>query len=308
MGNTFVVDDMTIHTIVELQFGFLPIRQMFPNLTPEILEENRHWLERDCLDQDDKALLCFQSYIVRTPHHVVLIDSCVGNDKPRVVPEWNMRKENTFLRGLTSLGLTVDDIDFVVCTHLHNDHVGWNTRLENGRWVPTFPKARYLFTATEYDFCVGTQRPPLFNDSVLPIIEANQVDLVGGEHQIGDHIRFLPTPGHTPGHVAVELGRGRDSAVITGDLVHSPIQMRYPELHFGTDHDRELASRTRRAFFERYRETKTLCCTMHFPSPSVGRIRAWDSGFRCEMIQADDTPFTQASRSRSSMMNQVGTP
>jgi glyoxylase-like metal-dependent hydrolase (beta-lactamase superfamily II) len=175
-----------------------------------------------------------------------------------------------------------------MCTHLHGDHVGWNTRLDNGRWVPTFPKARYLFSRKEYDYWTGVhEKTPLDNisESVLPVIEANKAELVTSDHELNDHIRLTPTPGHTPDHFAVCAGKGGDRAVFTGDLIHSPIQARYPELVMRVDTDRDQAVATRRRFFERYCDTDTLCCTMHFPSPSVGHIKRWGDGFRLEYVK-----------------------
>ena len=137
-------------------------------------------------------MLCFQSYIVKTPRHTILVDSCIGNDKDRTArPLWHKKKDDTFMRGLAAAGLTVNDIDFVMCTHLHVDHVGWNTRLENGRWVPTFPKARYLFSKTELDYWLAendkTELPPIV-DSVIPIVEAKRCDLVTSDHALDDTV------------------------------------------------------------------------------------------------------------------------
>jgi glyoxylase-like metal-dependent hydrolase (beta-lactamase superfamily II) len=174
-----------------------------------------------------------------------------------------------------------------MCTHLHADHVGWNTRLENGRWVPTFPNARYLFSRKEYVYWAeehAKNRIEPFADSVLPIVEAKKADLVTSEHALDDHVRLMPTPGHTPDHFAVCVGRGDDAAVLTGDLIHSPLQARYPDLTMRVDYDPRQAATTRRSFLDRYCDTKTLCCTMHFPSPSVGHIRRWGEGYRCEPV------------------------
>jgi glyoxylase-like metal-dependent hydrolase (beta-lactamase superfamily II) len=191
------------------------------------------------------------------------------------------------MRGLASAGFSVNDIDFVMCTHLHVDHVGWNTRLENGRWVPTFPKARYVFAKSEYDYWheqnARAEVPP-FADSVLPVVEAKRAEFVTNDFSLGDHARILPTPGHTPGHVAFTFGKGKDDAVFAGDLVHSPLQMLYPELSPKFDVDPKQAAATRRSFFERYCDTDTLCCTAHFPSPSTGKIRRKGNGFSCETI------------------------
>ena len=198
-----------------------------------------------------------------------------------------MKTDDTFLRGLAAAGFAVGDIDYVMCTHLHVDHVGWNTRLENGRWVPTFPNARYVFARSEFDYFSEQNAKtalPYFVDSVLPIVEARRHELVGNDFAIGDHARILPTPGHTPGHAAFTLGRGRDDAVFSGDLIHSPLQARYPEMSMKFDVDQAAAAKTRRSFLERYCDTGTLCCTAHFPSPSVGKIRRLGDGFTCEAV------------------------
>ena len=237
-------------------------------------------------------ILCFQSYIVKTPHHTILVDSCIGNDKPRPLrPKWNMKTDDTYMRALAAAGFSVGDIDFVMCTHLHVDHVGWNTRLENGRWVPTFPNARYVFGKDEFDYWTeqNAKAPvPPFGDSVLPVVEARQGrDRAQRLCRSAITSRILPTPGHTPGHVAFTFGRGKDDAVFSGDLMHSPLQTRYPELSAKFDVDQAQAATTRRNFLERYCDTDTLCCTAHFPSPSAGKIRRRGDGFSCEAVWRD---------------------
>jgi glyoxylase-like metal-dependent hydrolase (beta-lactamase superfamily II) len=285
----FSVGDLTIHRIIEQETTFLQAQDMLPDLTPDMLAENRAWMKQaGAIDDTDTLILCFQSYIVQTPHHTVLIDSCIGNDKPRPGrPHWNMKTDDSYMRALAACGFSVADIDFVMCTHLHVDHVGWNTRLDNGRWVPTFPNARYVFAKSEYDYWFDmnakTQVPP-FVDSVLPVVEAKKADIVINDFVLGDHARILPTPGHTPGHVAFTFGRGRDDVVFAGDLMHTPLQTRYPELSPKFDVDPKLAATTRRNFLQRYCDTDTLCCTAHFPSPSAGRIRRGGNGFSCEML------------------------
>src|SRR6202161_626553 len=239
MSLKFTAGDLTIHRIIEQETTFLPALDLFPQLTPDLLAQNRDWMRKaGAIDENDVLILCFQSYVVRTPHHTILIDSCIGNDKSRPLrPKWNMKTDDTYMRALKAAGFSVEDIDFVMCTHLHVDHVGWNTRLEGGLWVPTFPKARYVFGKAEYNYW------------------AEQHDAAG---------------------------RGKDDAVFCGDIMHSPLQTRYPELLFKFDVDPALAAKTRRDFMERYCDTDTLCCTAHFPSPSTGRIRRRGNGFSCE--------------------------
>ena len=283
------VGDLTIHRVIEQETSFLPAHDMLPDLTPELLTENRGWMKKaGAIDDTDTLILCFQSYIVKTPHHTILIDSCIGNDKPRATrPKWNMKTDDTFMRGLAAAGFSVGDIDFVMCTHLHVDHVGWNTRLDNGRWVPTFPKARYVFAKDEYDYWreqnAKAEVPP-FADSVLPVVEAKRSEIVANDFSIGDHARILPTPGHTPGHVAFSFGKGKDDVVFAGDLMHTPLQTLYPELSPKFDVDPKQSAVTRRGFLARFCDTATLCCTAHFPSPSSGKIKRKGTGFICEMM------------------------
>lgn len=289
MSLSFNVGDLTIHRVVEQETSFLPALDMLPGLNPDVLAENRAWMRKArAIDDNDTLILCFQSYIVRTPHHTILIDSCIGNDKDRPGrPKWHMKTDDTYMRALKAAGFSVTDIDFVMCTHLHVDHVGWNTKLENGRWVPTFPNARYLFAKSEFDYWAGQHQKtpvPPFSDSVLPVVEARRADIVTDDFTIGDHARILPTPGHTPGHVAFAFGKGKDAAVFSGDLMHTPLQARYPELSPKFDVDPAQAATTRRNFLERYCDSDTLCCTAHFPSPSAGKIRRKGSGFTCEGV------------------------
>ncbi len=186
------VGNVTIHQVVEQEGPFFDILRFFPTLTKELLEENRAWMQPKFMSAQDQIVLCVQSYLVQTPKHNILIDTCVGNHKPRPArPFWNMMNSDRYQRGLAGTGLGVGEIDFVMCTHLHVDHVGWNTRLENGRWVPTFPNARYVFA--DHELAHWTQRHkddpaacPWITDSVLPIVAANRVDIVKSTHTFND--------------------------------------------------------------------------------------------------------------------------
>ena len=286
MNSTFTIGDMTVHRLIEEERPFFDPLTFFPDATPELIAENRSWMvDMRALDAATGQLtLCIQSYIVRTPHHTILIDTCVGNDKPRATrPFWDKLQSTAYMDGLAAHGLKVEDIDYVMCTHLHVDHVGWNTRLIGGKWVPTFPNARYVFGQKEFDYWAAENKKEEigpFTDSVLPIVEANKADLVSTEFQFNDHIRLTSTPGHTPDHFAVLLGKSGKDAVVTGDLIHSPLQARYPELGMRADFDQKMGGVTRRKFLECYCETSTLVCTGHFPSPSTGSISRWGEGFR----------------------------
>jgi glyoxylase-like metal-dependent hydrolase (beta-lactamase superfamily II) len=287
MNTTIRVGDITIHRIVEQDTPIFDVMPFFPSLTRELLDENRHWLEPRFIDPaTQKLVLCIQCYLVRTPHHNILIDSCVGNHKARPArPAWHMMAADRYEKNFAATGLTVNDIDYVMCTHLHTDHVGWNTRLENGRWVPTFPNAKYLFADRELEHWTRRYKEnpeafPQVADSVLPIVDARRAELVTSGHVFNDHVHLIPTPGHTIDHFSVHVRSGSQDAVITGDMVHSPLQARYPELGMMADFDSGQAGETRRSLFGRFCDTPTLMCTAHFPSPSTGRIARWNDGFK----------------------------
>lgn len=278
---------ITIDRIVELQAPYFDPFFFFPALTQDVLEANRSWLEPTYLDPvTGRIVLCIQSFLVRTPHHTILVDTCVGNDKPRPVRRsWNMITSDRYQTNLAAAGVRVEDIDYVMCTHLHIDHVGWNTRLDNGRWAPTFPNAKYLFADRELAFWTEKHRQdptpvPWITDSVLPIIEAGRAEVVKSDHALSDVVRLVPTPGHTIDHYSVQVGRAGADALVSGDILHSPLQTRYPGLSVFADYDGKQAAETRRKVLSRCCEAGTLFCAAHFPTPALGRLKPWDEGFR----------------------------
>jgi glyoxylase-like metal-dependent hydrolase (beta-lactamase superfamily II) len=287
MSQTFAIGDLTIHRVIESEGPLFDPLVFFPTLTQEMLDENQSWLKPAYVDPaSGQLMLCVQSYIVRTPHHTILIDSCIGNHKPRPdFPFWNQMTSDRYEKGLAAAGVGCDDIDFVMCTHLHVDHIGWNTRLENGRWVPTFPKAKYLFGKQELAFWTEEERSnpgsqPWIVDSVLPIIEAKRHEEVDSDYELSDVVKLIATPGHTVGHFSVHVGQSGADAIIAGDMVHSPLQVRYPDLGMFVDYDRTQGIATRQSLFSRLCDTSTLLCPAHFPSPSRGRLTRWGEGFR----------------------------
>jgi glyoxylase-like metal-dependent hydrolase (beta-lactamase superfamily II) len=279
------IGNINIRRVVEQEAPLFDALQFFPDLTRELLAENRAWMRPTFLDAEDKLVLCIQSYVVQTPDRNILIDTCVGNHKPRPTRTfWHMLNSDRYEKNLAACGLRVGDIDVVMCTHLHPDHVGWNTRLENGRWVPTFPKARYIFADRELDYWSMRQKEdpeacPWITDSVLPIVAANRVDIVKSAHAFDDVVTLIPTPGHTIDHYSVRVGRPGADAVITGDMIHSPLQARYPELSARPDYDGKQAAETRQKLVAELCDTSTLVCTAHFPSPSIGRLVRWRDAF-----------------------------
>ena len=287
-----VIGEFQISRVVEGEGPLFDAQTFLPDSTPDVIEANADWLIPQYIDPDSgQLILAIQSYIVRTPRHTILVDTCVGNDKPRPMrPMWDMMN-GPYLADLAVAGVQPEEVDFVLCTHLHVDHVGWNTRLVDGRWVPTFPNAKYIFAKKEYDFWEtrhreGTQGPVpnVYDDSVLPVMEAGQAVLVDMDHQIGDGMWFEPAPGHTDGNVVVNLQSNDAAAVLSGDVMHHPLQLVRPEWSSRACEDRALSATTRRALIERYADTDTLMAPAHFASPSMGHIVSKGDAFGYRLI------------------------
>ena len=288
------IGEFALSRVVESQEPFFDAATFLPESTADIVEANLDWLAPRYIDpQSGKLIFAFQSYVVRTPRHVILVDTCVGNDKPRPArPAWHMMN-TPYLATLAAAGVRPEDVDFVLCTHLHVDHAGWNTRLVDGRWVPTFPNAKYIFARREYGFWEERHEsgiegavPNIFSDSVLPVMQAGQAVLVDSDHQIGAGIWFEPAPGHTPGNVVVNLRSGDATAVLSGDVIHHPLQLLRPEWSSRACEDQVQSAATRKALVERYCETDTLLAPAHFAAPSTGHIVRRGDAFGYRLAEA----------------------
>ena len=235
------IGDVRITRVVEME-GPSPGTFLFPEATPEKLLQHA-WLKPHFLTDDGRVIASVHAFIVESEGKTIVVDTCVGNDKPRDVKNWNMRK-GRFLEDLALAGFPRERIDTVLCTHLHVDHVGWNTMLKDGKWVPTFPKARYLIGRKEWahwkDEADGPDRA-VRNDSVRPIVYAGLADFVDSDHKITPEVWLEPTPGHTPGHVSVRISSKGEDAVITGDLMHHPVQCAEPAWASNFDVDADLS-------------------------------------------------------------------
>src|SRR3989454_11785823 len=179
---------------------------LLPDATPEAVERHRAWLAPHFLDDKGRFLQSIHTFVVRAPGLTVLVDTCVGNDKDRGGRQPFHMMRTTFLSDLRAVGGAPASVDMWICTHLRVDHVGWNTRLDGGRWVPTFPRARYLFAKREWEHWSAEPEPDtarIMADSVKPVLDAGLADLVAMDHRISSAIRPEPTPGHTPGHASV---------------------------------------------------------------------------------------------------------
>jgi glyoxylase-like metal-dependent hydrolase (beta-lactamase superfamily II) len=240
------------------------------------------WLEPFC--KDGNFRLSIHALMVESGGKRILVDTCVGNDKKRPgFKDWS-DLHLPFLQDLEKAGVSRDSVDAVVCTHLHLDHVGWNTMLENGKWVPTFPKAKYLMVKREWDhwnkFDGLADFKLTIDDSVRPIIDAGRAELVDNGHRINGEVWLESTPGHTPGHTSVRISSGGENAVITGDMIHHPIQIAHPDWICDFDNDPKMASETRKAFVERYCDQPITVLGTHFAGPTSGHIVRHNGSFR----------------------------
>jgi len=234
------------------------------------------WLQPDFADERGRLKMSIHALVVEAPSHRIIVDTCLGNDKEnRRIPTWN-KLQTSFLADLAAAGYARETIDTVVCTHLHVDHVGWNTILVDGRWVPTFPKARYLMGRVEYAHWTSQLErediAAVLADSVTPVRDGGLVDLVETDHRVCDEISLVPTAGHTPGHVSVRIASCGEEALITGDFMHHPCQIARPEWSSTADSDPLLARRTREQMLTRLAGTPTLVIGTHFAGRTAGHV------------------------------------
>jgi glyoxylase-like metal-dependent hydrolase (beta-lactamase superfamily II) len=268
------IGDVTVTKIVELE-AVGGSRFILPDATREAVLPMA-WLRPHFADDEGRLKMSVHALVVETPSRRVIVDTCIGNDKQqRAIPGWN-GLSTAFLADLALAGYPRDGIDTVICTHLHVDHVGWNTMLVGGRWVPTFPRARYLMGRVEFEHWRSRREDerhgPVFADSVAPVFEAGLVDLVETDHRIADELSLVPTLGHTPGHVSLRIQSRGEEALITGDFLHHPCQMARPDWTSSADHDPDLAQRTRRAMFERLAGSAVLVIGTHFAGATAGHV------------------------------------
>jgi glyoxylase-like metal-dependent hydrolase (beta-lactamase superfamily II) len=267
------IGDVSITRIVETEDKSMTAEVMVPEAIPEnVLPIG--WLQPYFIDAKGNLISSIFSLLVESAGEKLVIDTCLGNDKPRSVPFWNER-QGAFLEEIAAAGFTRESVDYVVCTHLHPDHVGWNTILVDGEWQPTFPNARYLFSEKDWEW-LDKQPVTLLGDycgdSVRPIIAAGLADLITPNHTITDEVWLESTPGHSPGHVSVRISSNGEHAVVTGDLIHHPCQMAKPHWCSPFDFDSGQALRTREGFLEQFSDEPVLVIGSHFATPAAGRI------------------------------------
>ena len=284
----------TVGRVAELQFAPFAALEFFPAATPDMVDQARRALPGR-IAADGKIVMSFHSFVLKTGRDTILVDTCCGADKPRPGREQFNEGKQDFLAGLAGLGVRPQDVTVVLCTHLHWDHVGWNTRLIDGRWVPTFPNARHVIAKREYDHWnavyakekgrTENMHALAFEDSVLPIMHAEKAILVEDDYEFDKGIWLEPCHGHSPGHVVINVASDGKKGVFIGDVIHHPLQLMFPDLSTRADFEMNAARVTRRALIEKHADTGALVLPQHFATPSCGTIKRAGDAFRFDFIE-----------------------
>lgn len=282
----FDVGAVRVDRMVESEEPLLDPLEIFPQATAADLEAHRAWLDPRHFDAARRLLVIpIQGFLVRVRGKRIVVDTCAGDCKQRKRPFFHDQRRDWIAR-LRALGVAPEDVDFVVCTHFHVDHVGWNTRLEDGRWVPTFPNARYLFARAEWEYWQSTdgaqalaRTSDYLADSVLPVVEAGLADFVAMDHALCPEIQLIPAAGHTPGFVCVDVRSAGERLVLAGDLLHAPLQFSFPEWPMRFCADPVASARTRVRLLSEWAASGTLIMPAHFPSPSAGFVERLGGAF-----------------------------
>jgi glyoxylase-like metal-dependent hydrolase (beta-lactamase superfamily II) len=279
---TWQIGRVKITRIVEMELPVPAGAEMFmPQATAAELRKSA-WLYPHFVGEDDSLKLSIHALLVEAPGMRLVVDTCIGNDRPRSITG-GQPLATPFLQHLAEAGWSREGVDAVVCTHLHVDHVGWNTMLENGKWVPTFPKAKYLIGRREYDFWSAVEdeeQQAILSDSVKPIFDAGLTELVELDHVVSPEIRLVPSTGHTPGHVSVMIESEGERAAITGDMTHHPCQLAHPDWSPMFDSDRKASAETRARLFAEWADQPILVIGTHYAAPTAGRVVRDGAAFR----------------------------
>ncbi|MGH1493476.1 MAG: MBL fold metallo-hydrolase [Acidimicrobiales bacterium] len=288
---TWQIGEATVTKVLEME-SVWPGFAIIPQATPDAVLEH-DWLLGPYADPESGRIrLSFHAFGIQVGDEKIVVDTCAGNDKVRPNFEALAGLQTDFLDQMIEAGFGPDEVTAVICTHLHVDHVGWNTHLVGDEWKPTFPKARYLFGEQEWNH--WRSEPQVYGDvvgdSIQPCIDAGLAELVSSDLRLNDLVWLEPTPGHTPGHHSVRISSNGDDAVITGDLCHHPIQFAHPDWSSEPDVDKPMAIETRRRFAEQYCDDHTLVLGTHFGGPSCGHLRSEGDAWILDPGEHPDLP------------------
>lgn len=269
----WTVGDVHIVCVVETQ-ATVTLAEVIPAATPAALAPHYSWLKPHFIDDDGNCPLAIQAFLIEAGGQRIVVDTCLGEHGNQGFEQLAITHGN-FLERIAAEGFAREDVDIVLCTHLHFDHVGWNTMRDGDRLVPTFPNARYLFARSEWEHwraAEGSPFVPTYAETVEVVMEAGLVDLVDTDHRINGEVRLEPTAGHTPGHVSVCIDSRAERAFITGDMTHHPVQWAEPSWASGADSDGDAAAATRRRIGARYAGSDVLVLGTHYPAPTAGHL------------------------------------
>ncbi|MEU5608711.1 MBL fold metallo-hydrolase [Streptomyces sparsogenes] len=286
---SWTVGDVTVHRIDETPLPPATGPWLLPDATTDVVNQ-QDWLRPDFADHEGTLHIDSHSFALAIGGLRVLVDTGIGNGKTRANPAWHDLRTD-YLERLTAAGFAPETLDLVILTHLHTDHVGWNTREVSSEWIPTFPNARYVTSRVEREFWAGYDmdepREQMFRDSVIPVEEAgllDTVDVPAEGAEIVPGLRLLSTPGHTPGHVAVQLTSGGETALITGDCIHHPVQFAHPSIGSCVDIDPEQSEASRRKLLGSLAGTGALVLGTHFPPPTAGHVVTHGDAYRLSPV------------------------
>ena len=277
--NQWSIGKVNVTRVVEMQVAG-GTKFILPDATREACLPIE-WMQPHFMDEAGNLITSIHALVIDDGEKRIVVDTCIGNDKQRNIPSWT-NLQTDFLKDLEQAGYPRESIDMVMCTHLHVDHVGWNTMLVDGRWIPTFPNARYLMAEKEWRYWNSHAEEeaygPVIEDSVRPIVESGLAEFVEEDHELTSEVRLISTPGHTPGHVSVLIESEGSRGLITGDCIHHPVQMTRTDWCSSADFDQDQGQTTRESLLKRYVDSDVLVIGTHFATPTAGYIKSLEEG------------------------------
>jgi glyoxylase-like metal-dependent hydrolase (beta-lactamase superfamily II) len=274
------IGDITIDAVIERDGPWRRPQDFFPAYDEAVFNRHLPTMEPEVYDAArGMMVITYQTFVVRTPRYTILVDTCTGEDKGHP-PPFDFPGKERWRNELFALGIGYDQVDYVFCTHLHIDHTGWNTSLRDGRWVPTFPNAKYIFHKKEYAaWEESTKRGETRSGG------GGKALLVDDDYQLDDTFTLTPTPGHSPCHCCVNISSRGQRAAVVGDLMHHALQCREPDWSTIFDWDQAAAARSRRKFLSEAAGTGKFVLPIHFPHPTTGLIEADGDRFKYKFVR-----------------------